>query len=544
MDVAHDGRSRGGDSAGAAPAPRGKRGERTSTVDSGENREEQVASRPRVDLGLDSRREPAAAYGFVLLSFFASELLARALGVRFASETLGTLYQYLDPEILRADLARGLYYLHAQTPLFNLGLGLVLKLFPQAFALLMGAAALALLAAMTWLLRQLGASPWVSGAVCFCFAISPNFIVYRNWLFYTLPVALLLAGCGIALLRYCGSGRRLPLVSFAVLTFAVMMTRSLYHPLWLVAVVLATLPFLDARRRRGLAIASLVSLLAVNLWFLKNLALVGSYSGSTWLGLSLAKRWPLSQEEVMALKDSGVIPPYWHRRPFQEPRVLTEHGFFEEGDTTVHPALDEPYKTNGEPNFNHRDYVEISDSLLKGNLRLIRLHPGRYLERTATALLLFLQPGPNSVHFLVPYDFDPVHRYRDFLTRHVLLGGRVERPIRMLEPSPNLLIVIFPLLLGVGIWSLGRGPLEQRALHAFMLVTVLWVTVVANLVEIGENDRMRWEIEPFLAIWIPFLGTALCRRLGSSTRARKAVTGRSRSHSARWSLNAAGAPVP
>jgi hypothetical protein len=86
----------------------------------------------------------------------------------------------------------------------------------------------------------------------------------------------------------------------------------------------------------------------------------------------------------------------------------------------------------------------------------------------------------------------------------------------MLDPSPNLLLLIFPALLGFGAWSLWRGPAEHRALHAFMLVTVLWVTAVANLVEIGENDRMRWEIEPFLAIWAACLGTALLRRLSSS----------------------------
>ena len=466
-------------------------------------------------------RKRAAIYSFVLLVFAASELLGRALGIRFAWETLGTLYQYLDPSILQHDLSRGLYYLHSQPPLFNLGLGVVLKLFPEsfpvAFSVLMGASALALLLAMAWLLRRLGVGDWVAAVVILLFALSPNFLVYRHWLFYTLPVALLLVGCGSALLLYCASGRRVPLASFALLAFVLMMTRSLFHPLWLIVVVLTLVPFLDRRKRRGLALASLAALLLVNLWFLKNQLLVGSYNGSSWVGLSLAKRWPLSQNEVKELKDSGVIPAYWQRRPFQEPRELAVFGFFDEDRASIHPALDAPYKANGEPNFNHRDYVEISDALLEGNLRLIRRFPGRYLDRTATALLLFLQPGPNSVHFLVEYDFDRVHRYRDFLTRYLFLGGRVERPIRMLDPSPNLLLVVFPLLLGVGIWSLRRGPAENRALHAFMLVTVLWVTAVANLVEIGENDRMRWEIEPFLAFWVACLASNLSALLTRRT---------------------------
>ena len=467
-----------------------------------------------------------AIYGFVVVIFATSELLGRALGIRFASETLGTLYQYLDPAILRDDLARGLYYLHVQPPLFNLKLGVVLKLFPEsfhwAFSILMGASALALLLAMAWLMRRLGAPDWIAGVVVLFFALSPNFLVYRNWLFYTLPVALMLVVGGVALQLYVESGRKLALASFAAMTCAVMMTRSVFHPLWLVLIVAAVTRFLARRGRRRLAIASVAPLLVAGLLFVKNQLLVGSFTGSTWLGLSLSKRWPLSEEEVKELKDSGVIPPYWHRRPFQEPEEFAVHGFFEDDGPSVHPAVDAPYKRNGEPNFNHRDYVEISDALLEGNLRLIGRFPGRYLERTATALLLFLQPGPNSVHFLVDYDFDRVHRYRDFLTGYVFLGGRVERPIRMLDPSPNLLLLIFPALLGVGGWSLLRGPTEHRALHAYMLVTVLWVTAVSNLVEIGENDRMRWEIEPFLAIWAVTLAAALRRRFDPSVEAGEA----------------------
>ncbi len=461
-------------------------------------------------------KERAAIYGFVVLVFAASELLARALGIRFAWETLGTLYQYLDPAILERDLARGLYYLHAQPPLFNLALGSVLKLFPgsfaPAFSLLMSGAALALLTAMVWLMARLGVRGGIACAALLLFALSPNFLVYANWLFYTLPVALMLVAGGVALVLYSETGGKLPLTAFAGLSLAAMMTRSTFHPLWLIAVVLALLPFLDGRKRRGLGVAALAPLFLVSLWFLKNAVLVGSFSGSTWLGLSLSKRWPLSQEEVKGLKDSGVIPPYWERRPFQEPRELAVYGFFEGGERTIHPALDAPYKTNGEPNFNHRDYVQISERLLEANLRLMRRYPLRYLERTATALLLYLQPGPNSVHFLVDYDFERVHRYRDFLTRYLFFGGRVERPIRMLDPRPNLLLLVFPALVAVGVWNVLRGPVAHRALHAYMLVTVVWVTAVSNLVEIGENDRMRWEIEPFLAIWAACLATTVVGR--------------------------------
>jgi hypothetical protein len=456
-----------------------------------------------------------AMYGWALVSFAASEAMARALGVRFADETLGTLYQYLDPVILREDLARGLYYLHAQPPLFNLGLGMVLKLFPASysvvFSLLFGLAALLLLLGMTWLMKDQGVPGVVNGIVVLVFALSPNFVVYRNWLFYTLPVALLLVAGAVFLSVYSRTGRRVALGAFAFCAVALMLTRSLYHPLYLVIVAAAVVPFLAPKPRREFALAAALSLLAVNVWFLKNHVLVDSYSASTWVGLSLAKRWPISQDETRALKELGALPPFWHRRPFLEPDELRSYGFFEES-SSVHPALDAPYKSNGEPNFNHRDYIEVSDGMLEGNLYLIRNYPGRYLQRVGTALLLYLQPGPNSVHFLVDYDFERVHAYRDFLTRYIFLGGKVERPIRMLDPRPNLFIVVFAVALVTGFYRLAKGPPEARPLEIFMLVSVLWVTLVANLLEIGENDRMRWEIEPFLAVWLAGLASAVLSR--------------------------------
>jgi hypothetical protein len=453
-----------------------------------------------------------AVYGWALVSFAASEALARALGVRFASETLGTLYQYLDPVILREDLARGLYYLHAQPPLFNLGLGMVLKLFPESYpfvlSLLFGLAALLLLLGMTWLMKDGGVSDLVTGAVVLVFALSPNFVVYRNWLFYTMPVALLLIAGAVSLSLYSRTGRRFALGAFALFVVALMLTRSIYHPLYLGVVVAALVPFLSPKRRREVALVAVLSLLAVNLWFLKNQVLVDSYSASTWVGLSLAKRWPISQDEMRTLKEAGALPPFWHRRPFLEPDELRSYGFFEES-SGVHPALDAPYRSNGEPNFNHRDYVEVSDAMLEGSLYLIRNYPGRYLQRVGTAFLLYLQPGPNSVHFLVDYDFERVHAYRNFLTRYVFLGGEIERPIGMLAPRPNLFIAVFAAALLTGAYRLVKGPPEARPVETYMLVSVLWVTLVANLLEIGENDRMRWEIEPFLAVWLGGIASAV-----------------------------------
>src|SRR5437868_15126712 len=67
---------------------------------------------------------------FVVAAIVASRVIYYLLGVRFDMTPLGKFDQILDPVLLRTNLLQSLWYLHSQPPAFNLGLGIVLKLFP------------------------------------------------------------------------------------------------------------------------------------------------------------------------------------------------------------------------------------------------------------------------------------------------------------------------------------------------------------------------------------------------------------------------------
>ena len=469
--------------------------------------------------GLASNSRGKGIYLWTVAVFAASMLLSRWLGVRFADNGIEFLYQYLDPEILRHDLLRGLFYLHAQPPLFNLFLGFVLKSFPfmttEVFAVSFAALALGLLVGMVWVMRALGVPDWIAGASCVLFALQPSFMVYSQWLFYTLPVALIVLWMSLFLIRYLETGRAGQVHAFSWSAAVLMLTRALYHPLWFVASIGTLAVFFTSKQRKELLVAAIVPLLLVNALYLKNYLQVGSYRGSSWLGMNLSKRWPLSQDEMDALREQEILPPVWHRRPFREPDELRHLGYFAPLPE-VHPALGAPYKNNGQPNFNHRDYALISREMERADRYLIAHYPGRYLQRSATAFLLFIQPGPNSVDFLVNYDFSGTRRLQRFWTETIFRGGPIERPIRMLAPPLNVWLVGFPALLIFGLYRAARGdPARQqdaRPVFAFMLLTTVWVTLVSNLIEIGENDRMRWEVEPFLLVYLAVAATATYRR--------------------------------
>ena len=120
----------------------------------------------------------------------------RLAGVSFDATPLIHFWQFLDPELLRSRLGESLLYLHSQPPLFNLFLGLVLKLAPGAEAATFGALYLALGLALYLLtfavMRQLGVGRPVALALSTWLMVSPSFVLYEHWLFYTLPLATLL----------------------------------------------------------------------------------------------------------------------------------------------------------------------------------------------------------------------------------------------------------------------------------------------------------------------------------------------------------------
>ncbi|HYC22412.1 MAG TPA: hypothetical protein VEI94_06905, partial [Candidatus Bathyarchaeia archaeon] len=178
-------------------------------------------------------------------------------------------------------------------------------------------------------------------------------------------------------------------------------------------------------------------------------------------------------------------------------------------------------KSNGRTNYNHRDYARISREMLRGDLVVMREFPWRYLRRVATATIYFLEPGPRSV--FGRYDYEPLIRLRNRWNRVLFLDGWWK-----LTPtsSVNLLYLLYPAVLIFGATRAFTGSAVTRILHAYMSFTIVWFAASANLIEIGENDRMRFEVDPLAIV---LLGSALA---WAGRVAWRRMNGRSSAHAA------------
>jgi hypothetical protein len=289
-----------------------------------------------------------------LLAVFASTRIVFALtGGRFDDTLLRSGWQYLDPHLLRHDLFRSLWYLHSQPPLFNLLLGGVVHLPTatsgtlQALFLLTGAA---LVVGLYLLMLELGTPRAVAWIGALLFSIFPATLAYENYALYTYAVATMLCWSALAAARYARTRRVGWGVATVALLSAVALTRASYHLVWIVVAVGLLLFAIRPPDRRAV-VAMMLPVLVVAGWYVKNFAVFGTFSSSSWVGMNMAHTVfsEVPRADLERLVAEGKLSRDVLIGPF---KPLSAYGVAP-GHTGV-PALDELRTSTGLVNLNNR----------------------------------------------------------------------------------------------------------------------------------------------------------------------------------------------
>ncbi len=439
----------------------------------------------------------------LLAAFALSRLVARmGFGLHFDSAILG-YWHVLDLPLLRGDLLRSLLYLHAQPPLFNLALGIVLKGAPEALApAVFEAAFLALgylgILGMYALLLELGAPRGAALAAALLQTLSTTWLVYESWLFYTLPTAVLITWAAVWLAR-AARGRSGAAAAFAAAVAALSWIRATYQPVWVVA-ALALLLFAvrdtAPRVRKSAWRSALVALVLALALPTKNYLLVGSFTSSTWLGMSLARMTTERLDEATREEwiGTGDLDPVAGVRGFSPLSDYPVELRVPPPGIPAHPALVAPTKSDGSPNLNHAAYVRIGRAYQRSALVVLRKRPGVYLDRVRRALLTWLRP-PTDYILVVPQR--EALRAWDRLHSRLLLWSAQDRrragPTLVLLPAAALFLTAL-------LW---RPPAQRRKLLllvSFPVLTIAWNLLVGSLAEVEENNRFRVEVEGLMVV--------------------------------------------
>src|SRR5450755_3264078 len=165
--------------------------------------------------------------------FFVSRIISFFLGLHLNMWALTAYWQYLDLETLQNHLLNGLWYDHAQPPVFNLLLGMVLKTGGSHSALLF-AFLLKMISLVNGLLlfsivRKLIQVPLLPLLVALAYILSPATLLFECELFYTTSISLLLLISVFYLIRITESGTGWNAFGVIIPLALLCLTRSVFH---------------------------------------------------------------------------------------------------------------------------------------------------------------------------------------------------------------------------------------------------------------------------------------------------------------------------
>lgn len=475
----------------------------------------------------------------VVVAFVLSRLAAAAAGVRFDVGPLSAGFQVLELSELRHDLFGSLAHLHSQPPLFNLLIGLVLRV-PQPWEepllrLIYLAFGLALALTIFTVLARFGVRRSVALVLTLLLTLSPASILFENWSNYDYPVTLLLCLAVLALQRYEDGHRLRHAALFLGVLGVVVLTRSTFQLVWF----LAWAAVLVVHRRRAdwrrVAVVAAVPLLAIVAVYANTLRVAGTFTSSTSLGVSLSKitTFQLPEAERRAMVDQGALSPLALIHPFAPVPVYAP--VLGAPPVTGEPVLDDEVKNFPDGsrwiNFNNLLYARVSDAYLDDAVRTLRARPDAYARGVATATEMF---------FRSPSDFFALagNRVRlgayNGLYNEVVYGvvasgdpvtGFPDAALRYRQGPPRtawLSVVLYAVALVGGAAELWLGRRRRGYPSTWLLVAFLWsnvayVILVSNLIEVGENDRFRLYTDPLVVLLVAALAVTWMgrRRCGS-----------------------------
>ena len=447
--------------------------------------------------------------GGVFLAFVVSRLLAYHAGVRF--ETFDFVFwHFIDPPLLISDLWGSLYHLHSQPPLFNLLLGIALRLPDPALFLhlLYLCSGLVLALALFFVLEESGVRPPYAAFWSGVFLTSPACILYENFLFPTYPALAVISSACVFFLRFLRTRR---VFWFALFCFSLMILcylRNMFQlPYYLLAAGLLVFKAFamkkSVRFRMGILSGFLLPFLGLSALYVKNYLEFGVFVSSSWYGMQLARAstFLLPERERRLLVESGGLSSLALRRPFAP---LAAYGV--SSPPTGVPLLDLREKSSGEANLHNIAYIDISRRYFEDARRTVLREPLRY---AGGVLLTYL-----GFYLRAPSDFHPLYENRKRIEKYDrlyydILYGRppadscgTNIACLALNMRGLFLILGYSALPFVGLWWLFSCYRRGRdvSFPLFLLGTLFYVLLVGNAFEHGENQRFRFLVSPVFFI--------------------------------------------
>jgi hypothetical protein len=462
--------------------------------------------------------------------FLLSRFMYWKLGIRFYGETITWYFQYLDVPLLKHDLLISCYFLHSQPPLFNIFLGIILQLFPLSSQYAFHACFLLCGFILYWSIFSILTrivSLKIALIASTCFIISPQIIIYENWLFYSYPVCTLLILVTHSLIQLIITAKMRYAFFFFSLIGCICLIRSSFHLIYYVGCVLF-IYYIFPKKRAIVMYAAVPIMTIVLCVYAKNAFLFGEFGTSSWMGMNLWKiaRICISEKELEQLKLNENLPTFISlKSPFQESTTIYPKEFWAIPSRFQHvAALTDDVKTSGAINFNYYGYLHINRGYMKASLCVIKKYPLRYLSGILSAWLHYLKPSAEYPHLNSNIEkIAMLVKWRRWLydhttiSLHFLYRSSLDVNNKFSQTSLISLVVLLGILAG-GIWFVAvTQNKNNKHIILFCLLTIFYIAIITNLLDFGENSRFRFETNPLYFIIFCVLLEKVCIKIKALT---------------------------
>ena len=454
----------------------------------------------------------------VVLAFIVSRLIFMFSGGTFVAEPLAFAMQYLDPLLLKSDLLESLFYLHSQPSMFNLFLGIVLKLsaIPAlSYELLFSTVGALICLSFYGILMYLGINRLICLFLTIVFMLNPTLILYEHLLYYSYFEVLFVSLSLFFLIRWCRNKKSMDVLLFWTSLLCLGMIRSVFHPVFILTTSVSLTAYLwfwvkERYCAKTFFVYSLLALAPLSVLCLKNTLVFGFFGTSSWEGMNLwTKVNGFVPEQLEELRDKGIISPLAVKaelRTFQQPIG----NYFSESElinfSCHHPADCNQFKSTGYPNFNHFGYVYLSKQLLKDSLALIALDPSQFIFYTLGSYSLTLWHSSDSVHALFENNMEVVKKLEKIyrFLYFGFLGVESKLDVRMWERT-IIITILFMIVYTSTLINVFRKDdhilTGIKVFCLFCLIIHVYTLLVSSVIEFGENNRFRFPVDmAFMAL--------------------------------------------
>lgn len=414
----------------------------------------------------------------------------------------GWFFQNIPSDLLHDSAVQSIWYSHAQPPLWNVLGAILIKVFGsyhmhalQAGNIVLGGAAAGLSALIVG--RTVG-SRWWALAVGLTVALHPALFLYEAYPLYTTLVAFLVLLAAYQLTTKA-QDPSLPAIGFVAVMSALILTRSVFHLVLLAGALPLALLLMGWPSRRQMTILVLLTLLPAS-WYVKNRVQYGFLGASSWYGMGLWRNALFGQDAVMLrqLSGEGAFSPVAGLPPFSLPSSYREMGFTARSEVPV-LARDDHQNVN---------IPAISEAYQQSAVALIKRSPAQYFRNVLTAYGNFSGPSGEFEHIAVNRERLGLHAELEHWLLARPLVARIERALGGRYYGSLYFLTIPAVLLGYALQfkrrSAGLSTLHETiredAAPFLIAALVTYTTVVSCTMELGENMRFKFMIEPALLV--------------------------------------------